>query len=125
MRVELMNILKQSITAVIEQGERSAKDRLCLYRHYNLKCAVGHLIADEHYTKAFENKVLNFGNKVHIALNASVGYEVSEREIGYLKRILSAHDDSDGSDFVSDFKERILEDINNEVLPKKLREVVS
>ena len=122
-----MEILKQSIEAVIKQGVRSVDcDGYCQYRSGEVKCAVGHLIHDQYYMgKGLEGTGLFFGNKVHKALNASLGYEVSDKEIGYLKRIQSAHDDSDSSDFVSEFKERILEDINNEFLPEELRELVS
>ena len=120
-----MDILKQSIEAVIKQGVRSVTDGLCMYKNYNLKCAVGVLITDEHYSEEIEGRGLAFGNKVYKALNASVGYELSEREITYLRHIQRAHDDSDGSDFVSEFKGRILSYINNEVLPEELRELVS
>ena len=119
-----MEMLKQAIKAVIEQGERSVIDGVCMYRHYNLKCAVGVLITNEHYSEGLEGSSLCFGNKIHKALNESLGYKVSNRELSYIRLIQRAHDDSDGSDFVSEFKERILSYINNELLPKELRELV-
>ena len=120
-----MDILKQSIKAVIKQGERSVTGGLCMYKNYNLKCAIGHLITNEHYSEAIEGRGLAFGNRVYTALTDSLGYEVSQVELAYLRRIQRAHDDSDGSDFVSEFKERIRNYINNELLPKELRELVS
>ena len=125
MRVEFINDVKQSITAVIKQGVRSVNcDGYCRYRSGEVKCAIGHLITDEHYTEGLEGKGLFSGNKVHKALNASLGYELSHREVSYLRRIQSAHDDSDSSDFVSEFKERIRNYIDNGLLPKELRELV-
>ena len=125
-----MGMLKQSITAAIKQGVRSVNcDGYCRYRSGEVKCAIGHLITDEHYTEGLEGKGLFFGNKVHKALNASLGYELSEREVSCLRLIQNAHDhehfrDTDGFNFVSEFKERIRNYIDNELLPKELRELV-
>ena len=117
-----MNILKQSIEAVIKQGEQSNGGYRCRYRQGELKCAVGHLITDEHYNEDLEHISLELGNKVNDALNKSLGYELSKQEIGYLKYIQLAHDDStDISTFVKDFKRGILHRINQGMLPKELR----
>ncbi len=120
-----MNILKQAIEAVIKQGEKSTSDKeICMYRQGELKCAVGHLITDEHYNRELENCSLHPGNKIHKALNKSLGYELSEQEIRHLKLIQDAHDKS-GSNFVQGFKSRILYHINYFELPAELRELVS
>jgi hypothetical protein len=119
-----MNILKQSIEAVIKQGKQSVRSESCRYRHGELKCAVGHLITDEHYTDDLEGESLHFDNEVHKALNKSLGYELSAKEIRYLKYIQQAHDYST-VDFVPLFKSRILNRIDIGSLPEELRELVS
>lgn len=40
---------------LLKQGRRSGDERDCLYRHGDLKCAAGCLIADGEYDKDFEN----------------------------------------------------------------------
>ena len=121
-----MNILKQSIEAVIKQGEQSIKEDNCQYRQGELNCAVGHLITDEHYSDFLEGASLSPDNKIHYALNKSLGYELSDKEIVYLKYIQNAHDSStDKTNFVRDFKSEILQHINQGHLPEELRELVS
>jgi hypothetical protein len=121
-----MNILKQSIEAVIKQGKQSVRSESCRYRHGELKCAVGHLITDEHYTGNLEGDSLAVGNKIHNALNKSLGYELSEQEIDQLKYIQIAHDSSTNkTSFVMNFKSGIRHHINQKQLPEELRELVS
>ncbi len=120
-----MNILKQAIEAVINQGEQSASNGICMYRQDELKCAVGHLITDENYNRELEACSLHLGNEIHDALNQSLGYEVSEQEIRQLQNIQVAHDRSEGSSFLEEFKSRIRHRINQGKLPEELRELVS
>jgi len=42
-----------------EQNKCSYFNSQCLYRHGNLKCAIGHLIPDDMYVVNFENKSFN------------------------------------------------------------------
>jgi hypothetical protein len=119
-----MNILKQSIEATINQGERSVFLGFCQYRHGELKCSIGHLITDEHYSRELEDCSLELGNKIHDALNKSLGYEVDAKEVSQLKKIQGAHDGARGSDFLVDFKNRILINTARGYLPKELRELV-
>jgi hypothetical protein len=120
-----MDILKQSIEAVITQGEQSIKAGTCQYKYDGLKCAVGHLITDEHYSDSLEGASLSAGNKIHDALNKSLGYEVSRQEIGQLRYIQYAHDNSSNLYFVEEFKKNICAFIYNGRLPEELREIVS
>ena len=120
-----MNILKQSIEAVIKQGEQSIRVNVCQYKYGELKCAVGHLITDEHYNCSLEGYALNTDNAVHNALNESLGYEVSKQEISQLQNIQEAHDSAKVSSFLEDFKSGIRQRINEMRLPEELRELVS
>lgn len=56
----IQTLFNKAVTAVIEQGEPSLNtDGYCVYRGpNNHKCAVGHLISDEHYNPEMENKIL-------------------------------------------------------------------
>ena len=121
-----MNILKQSIEAVIKQGKQSIKEGTCQYRQGKLKCAVGHLITDEYYNEDLEDVSLNIDNKIHYALNKSLGYELSTTEIDYLRYIQKAHDSlTNKTSFVEQFKDNVLNRINERMLPEELRELVS
>ena len=121
-----MNILKQSIEAVIKQGKQSNGGYRCRYRQDELKCAVGHLITDEYYSDFLEGASLNIDNKIHYALNKSLGYELSDKEIVYLKYIQNAHDSlTNKTSFVEQFKDNVLNRINERMLPEELRELVS
>ncbi len=120
-----MNILKQSIEAVIKQGEQSINNNgTCQYRHGELKCAIGHLITDEHYNESLEASMVNIGNKIHKALNKSLGYKLSDKAIDQLEAVQEAHDNVTCNNFVEGFKSRILRHINSGTLPQELRELV-
>ena len=47
-------IFDQVTRHLITQGERSEDSEMCLYRHGNLKCAVGCLITDQFYDAGIE-----------------------------------------------------------------------
>ena len=63
---------------LIRQGERSSDaEDSCKYRHGNLKCAVGCLIKDEHYSPDLEELTINSKNVME-AVEKSIGRELRE-----------------------------------------------
>lgn len=92
-KLTALEAIKKAIKLTYQQGERSVdSDGNCLYRgERGLKCAVGHLIADEHYNPSLE------GNNVtrECVLNAlgKSGVSVVCLE-SVLSDIQQAHDNS-------------------------------
>lgn len=69
---ELQKVFDRVALHLLQQGERSVDGTRCLYRGQNgLKCAVGFLIADEHYSPELENKIVSCNPEVHLALQKS------------------------------------------------------
>lgn len=96
------NLTRKAIEAVIKQGAPSMnEDGACLYRCGDLKCAVGHLIADEHYTPELEGSNL-IDRDVVRALKASQG-EITNKALEELKCVQMAHDGASTESFVPRF----------------------
>lgn len=55
----LQDVFNTVATHLLKQNERSGGAKACLYRDGPLKCAVGVLIADEHYRPDLEEKGAN------------------------------------------------------------------
>lgn len=51
----------KAVNGLISQGKRaiSSTDSRCKYRYRGLKCAVGHLIPDDQYSRSMEGKSIN------------------------------------------------------------------
>lgn len=84
------------VTHLRQQGVRSTTrneygDSICAYRgEEGRKCAVGALIADEHYQKSLEGSIGNCAEVVN-AVNAS-GYDIRYAEAGILALMQGIHD---------------------------------
>jgi len=115
-----MDILSTAITKVIEQGKRSVnEDGACRYRSGDLKCAVGHLIKDEHYNPNLEGCGV-FGLSVRHAVEQSIDRHLSDKEVNQLSRLQTCHDGAKGKDFVSAFNANVTREIAFGRLPKEL-----
>ena len=56
----MQEAFNKSVLGVVAQGRPSIENGFCLYRAPNgCKCALGHLIADEHYHPGLENTTAN------------------------------------------------------------------
>lgn len=90
----LQQVFDKAVIALKRQNKASRDDGgTCFYRHPDdptVRCAVGHLIADEHYSPDLEGKTVNH-NKVQAALEAS-GINCSRHMILLLDRVQVAHD---------------------------------
>lgn len=68
---------------------------MCLYRaEGGRKCAVGCLIADEHYEEFMENTTPN-ATPVMNALESSLGYKLTDHELEFLEEMQTVHDAHD------------------------------
>lgn len=99
---------------VVKQGRASVAQLLpgsgqsgCAYRgHKGLKCFVGHIIPDEHYSDALENLTVT-----REAVSGVLGLSIAERlelwDVEILKQLQRAHDDISsfkGTEFIGSFK---------------------
>lgn len=70
-------ILMEIRQKVIDQGEPSVFDGQCRYRdNRGNKCAIGHLIPDDKYTTALENKIFLNSGILNEALRDDVRAEI-------------------------------------------------
>lgn len=110
---DLAPLMKTAIRKVIAQGKRSFSQGYCLYRGPDgTKCALGHLIPDELYTRDIE------GKNIYAALNA-IGLQLplkAVRELGILQR---CHDKS-SVPFVNEFIARVKNNLPKEYWPDEL-----
>lgn len=111
-------LLKKAIESVIAQGECSINDAcLCVYRgSKGLKCAVGHLIDDEHYHRSLENMTAH-DEAVILAVQKSIGRDLSREESGFLRALQRAHDRASSESFVTSFADKIKEIVADGWLP--------
>ena len=83
--------ITRAIMGVISQGKPSYDGTTCRYRGPDgTKCAIGHLIADEHYGPHLEMLPAD-RTAVTTALLKS-GIDASDTEFAYLVRLQLAHD---------------------------------
>lgn len=114
-------LLRKAITGVINQGCKSdllEDGDVCAYRgDSGAKCAVGHLIDDEHYNISLEGSGVNKLG-VRTAVESSIGRSLYRDELNYLGRLQCCHDSSRrGSCFVELFKLNIKLEVNKARLP--------
>ena len=112
-----MSLVQQAYDAAIKQGEQSIWNGACKYRSGDLKCAVGHLIKDEHYRPKLEGKDGD-SPSVRAALELSIGRELTDDERQHLLELQSCHDGAKDEDFVSDFKDKVKVSIKLGYLPE-------
>lgn len=89
----LQDVFNTVATHLLKQNERSGGAKACLYRDGPLKCAVGVLIADEHYHETLECKRAN-SYLVMQALSRSGWPEDAKAENLYCS-LQTVHDDFD------------------------------
>lgn len=105
--MDTRELLAKAIVGVIKQGRPSRDSGFCMYRAPGgLKCAVGHLIDDAHYSSSFEGESIG-GRGATRAVARSIGREFSRREFEFLKAIQACHDEADEDRFVDSFINRI------------------
>lgn len=122
--------LYKAIDGVVRQKKRSATTSgvACLYRNPDdgCRCAVGHIIEDEHYDINLEGLSVASSNDSDNIVTEAVCkslnmVELSEDFKNQLKAVQRAHDSSQTPEFfVTDFKGKITELINDGTLPKNL-----
>lgn len=103
----MQELFDTAVSGVIAQGRKSSTERgQCKYRHpEGLKCAVGHLIEDEHYRSYLEGLEAQNPN-VARALQRSIGRNLTHAEFEILADLQCAHDEADSENFVMSFKDR-------------------
>ena len=62
---------------------------VCLYRHGDLKCAAGCLIADDEYDPRMEKKVWN------LLLDNALGFNITPKHSDLITRLQKIHDNAD------------------------------
>lgn len=104
MPLDRQEVFNRVVTHLRKQGERSSLEedsRICLYRGPNgLKCAIGGLIADEHYSSMIESQGVEHP-KVVEALKAS-GIPVDDTmftDLTFLRALQRIHDFSEPSEW--------------------------
>lgn len=126
------NLVKKAIEAVLEQGMASVSDTgQCRYRQGEvLKCAIGHLIPDEHYSESLENKAVNYSYVMSDDTEVfpvkdvlrKVYPEITEVTLRQLKEVQIAHDSAssaiDGK-FIEKFKDNLKFSIDHNDLPEE------
>lgn len=96
---------QKAIQAVIAQGAKSKRPNGngCMYRSPVGCCAVGHLIADEHYHKGLEGMGASAYDIVD-AVEFSTGLELNGRDMDLLNALQRAHDSTPTEGFVDGFR---------------------
>ncbi len=80
---------------LIEQETRSENAHECLYRGPNgMKCAVGCLIDDEHYTADLEGLSVVRADKVTYAIAQSIGRSLTIEDVTLLNSLQRFHDNA-------------------------------
>jgi len=90
------DLFHRGVQAIHNQKVASHQDLLgCRYRGPNgTKCAVGHLIADEHYNSSFEGKIVVSSREIIKAIEKSIGAKLNSHHIKVLKFLQKAHDNA-------------------------------
>jgi hypothetical protein len=95
---EKQAILEVAVMAIVTQGGPSSvmdHDRsTCAYRRTDgRKCAIGHLITDEHYDPLMEGVGVS-DSRVYLAVERSLGIELDMDDIEFLHQLQLGHDKS-------------------------------
>ena len=74
--MNLQGLFDAAVKPLVAQGERSynVDEDVCYYRHLGAKCALGHVIKDEHYHSQLENCSIEDAN-VQLAVALSIGQD--------------------------------------------------
>jgi hypothetical protein len=76
----------------------------CKYRHGKLKCAIGHIILDEEYSKEFEShSVKNIWNKIPNSLEPFINDGSSYFDKKFLLLLQKCHDEATKHNFYESF----------------------
>lgn len=124
-----LEIIKKDIDAVIVQGKQSVVWNTCRYRCVDeggvtLKCAVGHLISDEHYSTDLENRTSDSGS-VTMALEKSLDITIDGELQEALYELQTCHDAVvSEEDFLVGFR-KYLSGNDNELIKAALEELGS
>ncbi len=87
-------IFTKVATHLLTQNAKSLANSICAYRGDNgLKCAVGVLIADEHYSPMLEGMSTRY-NEVICAVRSSIGRALTADEWWLISRFQEIHDSS-------------------------------
>lgn len=113
-----VEVVKKAILGVMNQGQASVMKSMCVYRttggDKQLKCAVGHLIDDEHYNPKFDdNGMTMYDCPVIEAVELSNGIEVDEELRVTLRQVQRAHDCVNEGARGEAFEKAFLSQINN------------
>lgn len=90
------------VDKVVKQGKLCKKpgSKRCSYRYGDLKCAVGHVIADEHYNEGLEGYSISNSSVSH-AIKKSIG----KYDPCLLDSLQGCHDTSSRKHFLKEFTE--------------------
>jgi hypothetical protein len=114
------DLLEKAITHVIQQGVPSIdRNYNCKYKNSKgLMCAVGCLIAAEKYKKSLEGKLVNHP-KIILVLEESLGRQLGEQELDYLRELQVCHDYGVcKEDFLETFTKRVKIKVEAKQLPE-------
>ncbi len=108
-------VYNKAKAALLAQGCKSVHNNSCMYRSPDgKKCAVGHLIDDEHYSESLEGLITDSIQVIDALRKSGIDVEVPENyqitnlpdDIDFLYELQGAHDGT-GSDFVNEFTARM------------------
>ena len=120
-------MLEKAITHVIKQGVPSIdRNYNCKYKNSKgLMCAVGCLIPESNYKKSLEGKLVTHP-KIILILEESLGRELCEYEINYLREVQVCHDYGVcKGDFLEVFTKRIKTKVEQKLLPDYCLEFIN
>lgn len=114
----LQTLFDKAVGGVLAQGKGSVRRTKgpmkleCAYRaEGGLKCAVGHLIADEHYKPMFEGGGIKADGPVREAVELSCGFKLRHEDLELMTWLQLLHDSHAFSGEVN-FKQKFLEGAN-------------
>ena len=118
-------LLATAIINTLAQGRVSMADGVCTYRgDSGSKCAIGHLITDEHYQED-ELEGSNIGCKpVQEAVEQSIGRKLDRREVRYLSHLQMSHDGCEKMIREVVFRKQFATSIKNKVILGELPKYV-
>lgn len=128
-----VEIVKKAILGVMNQGQACVVKGMCVYKTSDgdkqLKCAVGHLIDDEHYNLEFDDDGMTiYDYPVIKAVELSNSIEVDKELAVTLRQLQNAHDSVSSETRDEQLKEEFLYHIEkfcigNHIVHTALREL--